>query len=270
MNNENEIIKENEVAGKAETEKKAETHTTEVKPQSKAEAMEKTAGDKLMLILGGAGIVIVVAAVVFLISMSFGKDKDKETTTQSIEGSTVGVVTDEIIINDAPVTEGIEAVTDVQIDTSCRDAVKVFTDCFIYGQTDSADKLLPDEAWNDLAQSVGVSKDEFITVVKSNFAVNSVASAIGEENVLACDVNSVLVIGEDSAGTIRTAIAQKHGIDQSSITDVYAVSIGMKYNVDGQTVSETDELFCVKIDGVWYLAQSDCLAVYYMLTETVG
>lgn len=278
-NNENEKI--NEILDDLVPEEKPETDAPEEKPGtdapegkpvSQAVQAEKTTGDKLMLILGGAGIVIVVAVIVFLLSFSFGNKGNKDDTTTAPQQTTAPVydIGEGDVVKVPQVTEGITEVEDVEIDSSCRDAVKVFTDCFIYGRTESAAAMLPDAVWEDLAQSVGVSKDEFIVVMQSHFAMNSVATGIGEENILGCEVQNVLVIEEESANAIKAAISQTHGIDQSSITDVYAVSIVMQYNMEGQVVSETDELFCVKIDGVWYLAQSDSLAVYYMLTETIG
>jgi hypothetical protein len=270
--NENEIITESEVLEEATVDAKAETEEKKPEEVKKEAVVTKTAGDKFMLTAGGAGIVIVVAAIVFILSLSFGsKDDKKDSATTTVTQQSVGNVTideayDNVTFNAAEVTEGISEVEDVVIDSSCRDAVKIFSDCFIFGKTENAESLLPSSVWEDLAKSIGVSKDEFITVVKTNFATNSVAAKVGEGNTVTCEVSSVLVIEETAAEEIRNALSQAHGINKSSITEVYAVSMLMEYTINGTSVSEVDELFCVKIDGVWYLAEKDCLAVYYMLT----
>ena len=269
--NENEIITESEVLEEATVDAKAETEEKKPEEVKKEAVVTKTAGDKFMLTAGGAGIVIVVAAIVFILSLSFGSKDDKKDSTTTATQQSVGNVTideayDNVTFNSAEVTEGISEVEDVVIDSSCRDAVKIFSDCFIIGKTENAESLLPASVWEDLAKSIGVSKDEFITVVKTNFATNSVAAKVGEGNTVTCEVSSVLVIEETAAEEIRNALSQAHGINKSSITEVYAVSMLMEYTINGTSVSEVDELFCVKIDGVWYLAEKDCLAVYYMLT----
>ena len=230
--NENEIRKEK--ISSAEEIEAFEEPKTEASPENeprkapqKESENEKTAGDKFMLTIGGAGIVVVVAAIVFLLSLSFGSKGDEETTAPSTTAVSMQSATESVSINYVESTEGITEVQDVAIDSSCRDAVKVFTDCFIYGNTANAKDMLPDSVWDSMAQSFGVSRDEFITVVQSNFAINSVASKIGEENVLACDVTNVLVIEDSAAAEIRAAISQNYGIEDSSITDVYAVSMVM-------------------------------------------
>jgi hypothetical protein len=44
----------------------------------------------------------------------------------------------------------------------------------------------------------------------------------------------------------------------------------MERTLNGETVSEIDEIFCVKIDGAWYLAERDSLAVYNILNDIIN
>lgn len=229
-------------------------------------------GEKLLLILGGVGIVAIIAVITFLISFSIGgkdveKEESKATTSQTFlyDGAQSGAEDSHKVDNS--VTEGITEVPDAEIDLSCRDAINIFTDCFIYGKTDDAEKMLPMSVWEDLADGTGTDAKGFIDVVKTGLSGNGISSKLNAGATVTCDVNSVLVIRDTAEEEIKSAVSQKHNIDKSAITDVYAVSMVVEYNAGGEVTSTTDELYCVRIDGVWYLAEKDCLAVYYMLSK---
>lgn len=230
----------------------------------------KITGDKVLLALGAIGIVAAVAVIVFLISFNFGgkpdkKEQDTTSSQQSISDGAIGGASDEEKEETEAVTEGIAEVTDVQIDMSCRDAVKLFTDCFIFGKTDGAEKLLPASVWEAAASKSGCTTQELISAIKTTLASGNASSQMSEGGSVTCDVNSVLAVEDSTASEIKNTLSAKHGISAASVTDVYAVSMVLEYTQGGKKTAETDELFCVKIDGVWYLSERDCLAVYYML-----
>jgi hypothetical protein len=227
----------------------------------------KMNSEKLLLGLGGAGIVAAVAVIVFLITFNIGGPKPtKNETTSAPQQTTIPyMVGGGTTISYVEETEGISEVTDVVIDASCRDAVKVFADCIIYGNTAELEKLLPSAAWSKLASDSGVEKQAMIDVFKAYLEQVNVAAQFDENGSVTHEVSNVLVIEDASAQEIRSAVSSAHGIDISSITDVYAVTMRMDYTKNGEGVSEVDELFCVKIDGVWYLAEKDYLAVYGIL-----
>lgn len=226
----------------------------------------KINSEKLLLGLGGAGIVAAVAVIVFLITFSIGGSKPAKDETTAPHGTTIPyMVGGGTTISYVEETEGISQVTDVVIDASCRDAVKVFADCIIYGNASELEKLLPSVAWAKMASDSGVDKQAMIDVFKAYLEQVNVAANLGENGSVTYEVSNVLVIEDASAQEIRSAISSAYGIDVSSITDVYAISMEMKYTVNGGALSEVDELFCVKIDGVWYLAEKDSLAVYGIL-----
>lgn len=236
--------------------------------------MKKTKinSEKLLLGLGGAGIVAAVAVIVFLISFSIGgpKPEANDGTTVAKQNATSQINTDGTTFNYVESTEGIAQVQDVVIDSSCREAVKVFADCFLYGKVEQVESLLPACIWDELAQRAGADRQTVIEVFKQYFAQTNVSATLGEGGTVSYDVHDVLVIEDTSAQEIRSAISSAHGIDISSVTDVYAVSMKMERTVNGETVSEIDEIFCVKIDGVWYLAERDSLAVYNILNDIIN
>ena len=232
----------------------------------------KINSEKILLILGGAGIVAAVAVIVFLISFSIGgsKPEKKEETTAPQQNITTEAHTGGTTVNYVESTEGITEVEDVVIDSSCRDAVKIFADCLLYGKTEQLEQLLPDSVWNSLAQETNVDKQDMIDVFEVYFMGNNVSSTLGEEGTVAYDVSSVLVIEDSTAEDIRAMISSAYGIDKASVTDVYAINMTMVYTVGSESYTEIDELFCVKIDGVWYLAEKDCLAVYSILEGLIS
>ncbi len=231
----------------------------------------KINSEKILLILGGAGIVAAVAVIVFLISFSIGgKDiKKNDDTTAPQQNITTEAHTGGTTVNYVESTEGITEVEDVVIDTSCREAVKVFADCILYGKTEQLEQLLPGSVWDRLAQTTGVDRQAMIDVFEAYFMGNNVSATLGEGSTVTYDVSSVLVIEDSSADEIRTAISSEYGIDKASVTDIYAISMIMEYTAGSESYSEIDELFCVKIDGIWYLAEKDCLAVYSILNGMI-
>lgn len=232
----------------------------------------KINSEKILLVLGGAGIVLAVAVIVFLISFNIGgKDiKQEEKTTAPEQIITTQPHTGGTTVNYVESTEGITEVQDVVIDSSCREAVKIFADCLLYGEVEQLEILLPDSVWDKLARDTNVDKQAMIDVFKSYFMGNNVSATLGEGGSVTYDVSSVLVIGDSSAEEIRSAVSTKYGIGKASVTDVYAIGMMMEYTVGGESYSEIDELFCVKIDGVWYLAEKDSLAVYSILEGIIS
>lgn len=230
----------------------------------------KLTSDKLLLILGGAGIVIAVAVIVFLISFSFGSGDDeqpqKETApANEISDGTLDGFSGEGEESAENVTEGLSQVEDVAIDNACRDSLKAFTDCFIYGDASQLERLLPFSEWEKIATHSNCTADQLIAVLQQGLSQNSVSSQVDEGTIVKCDTNSVLVVEDATAEEIRSALSSRHGISEDAFGDVYAVSMALEYVKNGEAVKEIDELFCVNINGVWYPAERDCLAVSYLL-----